>query len=51
MRPVVRPMHAACACVQVRTKHGAWEGFDIQDMRDHFASLPNHQRESKPKAE
>lgn len=24
--------------------HPAWEGFDVQEMRDHLASLPNHNR-------
>jgi len=27
---------------RVRDKHYAWEGFDVQEMRDHLASLPNH---------
>ena len=37
------------ACVQVRAKHDAWEGFDVQEMRQYFASLPNHHKVDKDK--
>ena len=39
------------AHVQVRAKHGAWEGFDVREMREHFVDLPNHHKEDKRKAE
>ena len=31
-----------------KPKHAAWEGFDVQEMRDHLDSLPNHNK-AKPK--
>ena len=39
------------AHVQVRAKHGAWEGFDVRDMREHFASLPKHHKKDKDRVQ
>ena len=27
---------------RIKDPHPAWDGFDVQEMRDHLASLPNH---------
>ena len=27
--------------------HAAWEGFDANEMREHLASLPNHNKARK----
>ena len=38
-------MDGVGACLQ--SKHAAWEDFDLEEMRAHLASLPNHNAPKK----
>lgn len=32
---------------RIKQMHSAWSDFDVQEMRDHLASLPNHHHKKK----
>lgn len=39
-----RPLVPSPPRPALQASHVAWEGFDVQEMREHLAALPNHNK-------